>query len=143
VITDSKATAMASGWAEAFTRGIKERDRGNKEVLARLLAAITEEAGHDPATATRILRQRVEADERAIVDEAVRMMAERQSRTADWHWSSAALRKGQRGISNGSSRFRIASCVRRVLEVVDQSRRDIHQEFVGLSHWARRAKARS
>jgi hypothetical protein len=77
---------MATGWAEAFKRAIKERDEGNKEALARILAAITEEAGDDVTTARRILRERVEADERAIVDEAVRMMAERkQSRTADRH----------------------------------------------------------
>jgi len=89
-------TAIASGWAEAFTHAIKERDKGNAQALDRILAAITEQAG-DLQTATRILRERVEADERAIVDEAVRMMAEKkQSRTADWHWSSAALQKGQR-----------------------------------------------
>ena len=68
---------MASGWAEAFKQAIKERDQGNKEALARILAAITEEAGDDVKTATRILRERVEADERAIVDEALRMMAEK------------------------------------------------------------------
>ena len=40
-------------------------------------------------------------------------------------------------MSDGSpGRFRIASRVGRRLEVVDQSRRDIHQEFVGLSHGA-------
>jgi hypothetical protein len=72
---------MASGWAEAF----KERDERNREALARILAAITEEAGEDDATARRILRERVEAHERAIVDEAVRLMADKkQSRTADW-----------------------------------------------------------
>src|SRR5215218_8729531 len=81
------ATAMASGWAEAFEHAIKERDKGNAQALARILAAITEEAG-DLQTATRILRERVEADERAIVDEAVRMMAQKQSRAADWHWAS-------------------------------------------------------
>ena len=47
--------------------------------MARIPAAITEKAG-DLQTATTILRERVEADERAIVDEAVRMMAEKQSR---------------------------------------------------------------
>ena len=87
---------MASGWADAFKRGIKERDEGNKEALARILAAITEEAGDDVTTARRILRERVEADERAIVDEAVRMMAEKQSPRVDWHWSSPAPRKVQR-----------------------------------------------
>jgi hypothetical protein len=82
---------MAIGWAEAFTRAIKERDNGNKEALARILAAITEEAGHDVHTAARILRERVAADERAIVDEALRMMAEKQSRKADWYCASPAL----------------------------------------------------
>jgi hypothetical protein len=95
-ITDSKATTMATGWAEAFKHAVKMRDAGNKEALARILAAITEEADHDVQTARRILRERIAADERAIVDEAVRMMAEKQSRTADWHRVSAALRKGQR-----------------------------------------------
>ena len=62
--------------------------------MARILAAITEEAGHDVQTASRILRDRVAADERAIVDEAVRMMAEKQSRKAGWHWGSPELRNG-------------------------------------------------
>ena len=96
-MTDKQATAMAVGLAEAFERVINERHEGTKEALARILAAISEEAS-DVETVTRILRERVEADERAIVDEAVRMMAEKQSRIASWHWSSAALRKGQRGI---------------------------------------------
>jgi len=86
---------MATAWAEAFTRAIKEQDKGNREALARILAAITEEAGHFH-TASRILRERVAADERAIVDEAVRMMAEKESRKADWHWASPELRNGQR-----------------------------------------------
>jgi hypothetical protein len=67
---------------------------GHKEALARILAAITEEAG-DVAASRRILRARVEADERAIVDEAVRMMAEKQSRRVDWQWSSHSSRKLQ------------------------------------------------
>jgi hypothetical protein len=87
---------MATAWAEEFTRAIKEQDKGNREALARILAAITEEAGHDVHTASRILRERVAADERAIVDEAVRMMAEKESRKADWHWASPELRNGQR-----------------------------------------------
>jgi hypothetical protein len=69
---------MATGWAEAFKRAIKERDEDNKEALARILAAITEEAGDDVKTARRILRERVEADERAIVDHAVWIMAEKE-----------------------------------------------------------------
>ena len=86
---------MATGWAEAFRHAVKMRDAGNKEALARILAAITEEAGEDDATARRILRESVEAHECAIVDEAVRLMADKkQSRTADWQWSSPALRKG-------------------------------------------------
>ena len=86
---------MASGWAEAFKHSIKERDKGTAQALARIFTAISEEAG-DLQTATRILRERVEADERAIVDEAVRMMAEKQSPRVDWHWSSPAPRKVQR-----------------------------------------------
>jgi len=50
---------------------IKEKDEGHKEALARILAAITEEAGNEQ-TARRTLRERVEADNRAIVDHAVR-----------------------------------------------------------------------
>ena len=81
---------MATGWAEAFKHAVQMRNAGNKEALARILAAITEEAGHDVPTATRILRDRVAADERAIVDEAVRMMAEKQSSKADWDWAVPA-----------------------------------------------------
>jgi hypothetical protein len=67
---------MAIGLAEAFERVIKERDEGNKETLARILAAITEEAG-EVKTARRILLERVEADQR-------RMMAEKKQLAALW-----------------------------------------------------------